>query len=126
MKRLFLILMLVAALFIIPKAAMAGFEITFVWNANVESDLAGYKIYQSEVSNSYPGDAVGTVPVGTETITLSIPADGTYYWILTAYDVSNNESAKELSYGAEVTAILDSIAPGAPTGVSITVIVIID
>ena len=123
MKRLFLTLMLVIALFAMPVTAIAAFNVTFAWDANTtDTDLAGYKVYQSNVSNSYPNAAVGTVPVGTETITLQVE-DGTWYWIFTAFDVSGNENDKTLSYFNEVTTSLDSEAPAPPTGTRIIVII---
>ncbi len=59
------------------------------WDANTEADLAGYNVYYGTVSGSY-----GTpTDVGNQiTHTITGLADGTYYFAVTAYDTSGNES----------------------------------
>jgi len=49
---------------------------------------------------------------------ISVP-DGTWYWIMTAYDTQGNESGKS----NEVSATVDSTPPGAPTILEITAVV---
>ena len=51
-----------------------------------------------------------TILAGIETGQLAGVADGTYFWVLTAYDISGNESGPS----NEVTASLDSTAPEPP------------
>ena len=91
--------------------------ITFAWDANTESDLAGYRIYKSTTSGQYTYGAanaiaaVGRVTTTTATVT---GADGTrFYFVATAYDTSGNESgpSNEVSY-----TLPDSTAPAAPKG----------
>ena len=121
MKKLFLTLMLVAALFIAPVAAIADSSITFIWNPNIEADLLEYRIFDSPTSgdqNLDPNFAVDTIPAGTETSTIQA-SDGSHHWVLVAYDNSGNPSGKT----AEATAVLDSIGPAIPTGFQITVII---
>jgi len=83
-------------LLVLGTAAHAA-TATVTWDANTEPDLAGYKVYYSTTSGSY-----GTpVDVGNTT---SHPISGlsagtTYYFAVTAYDASGNESP----YSAEVT-----------------------
>jgi len=93
--------------------AMAASSVTFEWDANSETDLAGYRLYQSQELGVYTfgdGNQVATIPVGTETVEITDVADGTYFWVLTAYDISGNESLPS----NEVTASLDSTAPESP------------
>lgn len=76
-------------------AVLWAAEITLSWNPNTESDLAGYKIYQSTLSGQY-GAPVATIGTVTQH-TLALPAltvDQTYFFSVTAYDVSGNESGK--------------------------------
>jgi len=79
-------------LFLIPTAVQSATtnSATLQWAANSESDLAGYKIYQGTTSGSYGlSVAVGKVT----TYTASNLQDGlTYYFAITAYDTSGNES----------------------------------
>jgi len=83
-------------LFLIPAAVHSATtnSATLQWAANSESDLAGYKIYQGTTSGSYgPSVAVGKVT----TYTASNLQDGlTYYFAITAYDTSGNESPSSI------------------------------
>lgn len=78
------------------NAALAG-SATLTWNANTEPDLAGYKVYYgtSARTDSCPqGGYQTTLNVGNvTTYTLNNLTDGqTYYFSVTAFDTSNNES----------------------------------
>lgn len=71
-----------------------GGRATIGWNANTEPDLAGYRVYH------------GTSPgVSTEQVTLGLVTSyqwngltggQTHYFTVTAFDTSNNESAKSV------------------------------
>lgn len=75
------------------------------WNANTEPDLAGYKVYYG----TSPGVYTVTIDVGL-TATPSTPSHTiynltkgtTYYFNVTAYDTSNNESG----FGTEVSKLV--------------------
>jgi hypothetical protein len=77
------------------------------WNPNTESDLEGYQVY----SGTAPGTYSHVINVGrTTTIDVSgLEAGPTYYFAVTAYDYSGNESP----YSAEQSV---SIPGGAPDG----------
>ncbi len=67
--------------------ACAG-DITLAWDANSESNIAGYKIYWGTAEGAYPNvEDVGIVL--THTLTLDA---GKYYITITAHDVNGNES----------------------------------
>ncbi len=62
---------------------------TLTWNANSEVDLAGYKVYFGTSSGAY-GPAIN---IGKQTnYTVTNLGIGTYYFAVTAYDTSGNES----------------------------------
>jgi hypothetical protein len=65
--------------------------VTLAWDANTESDLAGYKIYFGTASGSYEW----SIEVGNVTeYTLTGLVEGVaYYMAATAYDTDSNESA---------------------------------
>ncbi len=81
---------------------------TLTWNPNTESDLSGYKVYYGTSSGSYglPID-VGD----TTTHSLSGLGSGTtYYFAVTAYDTSGNESG----FSSEVNKSFPSTDTTAP------------
>ena len=122
MKKLLFALLFVLAFGV--STALADSRVTFEWDANIEADLAGYRIYQANESGGHvfdPNLAVATVSAGTETATIQL-LDGTYYWVLVSYDTSGNESGPT----AEVTETLDSEAPAVPTGWKVTIIIRIE
>jgi len=80
----------------ITTVLMAG-TITLAWDANIEPDLAGYKIHYGLSSGDY------TTIIDVKNVT-EVKLDGfangkTYYFAATAYDEDNNESA----YSEELT-----------------------
>lgn len=82
-------------IFVAALVVMAGFAygatVRVNWNANSESDLGGYKVYYGTRSGTY----ANVLDVGNTTgADISSLANGyTYYFAVTAYDVSGNESA---------------------------------
>ncbi len=106
------ILMFTAMFLIIPVMAWAASNVTFQWDANNESDLAGYRIYQTNLDGNYTygsGNEVVDIPAGTETSIITVQ-DGTWFWVVTAYDNSGNESGPS----NQVTASLDTESPQPP------------
>lgn len=94
-------------------------DVLLSWNPNSESDLAGYKLYRSTVSGQY-GAPVATLGKVTST-TLTLPqleTDATYYFALTAYDLTGNESDKS----AEVRKLVAGVSsiPVTPPSVTLT------
>ena len=92
----FLIGVLACLCFLSATHALAA-TVSMSWNANTDNDLAGYRVYYGTASGSYSysldaGNAT-TVEIG------DLIADTTYYFIVTAYDISGNESdpAEEVS-----------------------------
>jgi hypothetical protein len=88
-------------------------QATFTWNANSESDLSGYKLYQSDVSGKYiKGNYLTTIYAPSTTCTINVPELSLHkmiYWVLTAFDVAGNES----SFSSEVNRVIPT-DPGEP------------
>lgn len=124
MKKLILLTILACASF----AHAATVELNFAWDRNVETDLAGYRLYYSATAGQY---VKGT---GSANLLKVIPAlnpvsgsnhpntvlqsmtgtDGQrVYFVLTAYDATGNESgySNEVSY-----TFPDTTAPQPPSG----------
>lgn len=74
------------------------------------TDLAGYKVYYGTVSRSY----TNSVDVGSvQSHTLNLVA-GTYYFAVTAYDTSGNESVYSNEQSGFIPIPPDTTAPDAP------------
>jgi len=121
MKKLMLTIILTIGLTIgLAIPCFAGVSVTFLWDANSETDLLGYRLYQSNVSNQYiygESNAVTVIPVGTETVTLLDVVDGEYWWVLTAYNTKEESGPSN-----EVTLLVDTSIPiplKDPTGLSV-------
>jgi hypothetical protein len=92
-------------------------QVTLAWDANTESDLAGYKVHYGTASGSYTTsvDVHKVIP----SIVTGLTAGQTYYFAVTAYNAANNQSgySNQVSYsipapnGAPLT-------PAAPSGAS--------
>ena len=74
-------------------------NVTFEWDANPETNLVEYRLYNSIQSNQYDYTAgpVDTIPAGTETTLIEYSFEGpalpiTYYWVLTAVNEDGLES----------------------------------
>ena len=107
MKKLFTILAILA----IAGIAQAA-TINVSWNPNTEEDLAGYRLYVGEASGQY-GEPVGVGNVTGHVMEITPQHGATYYFALTAYDTSGNESG----YSAEATCFIpDGVKPEKPTG----------
>jgi len=81
-----------------PQQVLATLAVTartsgkaiLTWDPNTESDLTGYKVYVGTTSRSY-GPPVDVGKVTTFEI-INLQAGKTYYFAVTAYDNSGNES----------------------------------
>lgn len=107
------LLLLTGALVLMLGSAAWAATLTIMWDANAESDLAGYRLYQSDTTGQYTygaDHAIATITARTEAVTVTDIADGTWYWVLTAFDTSENESGPS----NEVTKTIDSQAPNPP------------
>lgn len=115
---------LIYALTVVMAAtsAMAA-NVTLTWTPNTEPDLAGYRIYQSDVAGQYDKAAnrvadISSGPNEQKTADVVIPIeDGrTVYFVATAYDNAGNESgySNEVSYK-----VPDHTAPVPPTMLSV-------
>ncbi|NIS62587.1 MAG: hypothetical protein GTO13_18345, partial [Proteobacteria bacterium] len=76
--------------------------LTLAWDPNTESDLAGYRVYYGIQSSDY--DFVVDTGDVTQYKLRGLKPDTQYYFALTAYDTSGNES----DFSAEVGAITDN------------------
>jgi hypothetical protein len=100
-------------LFVQKTQAFAS-NVTLAWDPVSASTLAGYKMFVGTTSRTYGTPTnVGNVL----TYTVSGLSAGTYYFAVTAYDTSGNESG----YSNEATAVISAPGP-VISNVSVTVI----
>ena len=83
-RGLFLLLVLLCS-----YSALYGANVVLVWDANTESDLAGYKVYYGTSSGTY-GSAIDVGKVTTYTVANLGP--GTYFFAVTAHNTAGLES----------------------------------
>jgi hypothetical protein len=96
------------ALVIIPTAAHAG-DVKLAWDANTDSDLAGYKVYYGTASGTYQSN----IDVGNVTsYTVTGLGDGLlYFFAVTAYGTSSGESGYSNEVSTTVIGVPDTTAP---------------
>ncbi len=85
--------------------------LTATWDPNSESDLAGYKVYYGTESGSY--STIEDVGNTTSYVARDLVAGQEYFFVVTAYDESGNESEPSVEVSAmaqqnttEITATL--------------------
>jgi hypothetical protein len=117
-RRLLVHLLTLPFLFSMGAPAQAATTtVTLQWDANVEPDLAGYKLYEGAVSGG-PYTLKQTLGLVTTTVLVGVP-DGKTCWVMTATDSSTNESG----YSNEVCIFRDSTPPSVPRNLTATSLV---
>lgn len=97
--------------------AVAGNQVVNLsWNVNEESDLAGYRLRRSTTSGG-PYEVVADVATASAT-DATVTNGVTYFYVVTAVDTSNNESALSAEVAAIPTAPADTTPPAPPTGLN--------
>jgi hypothetical protein len=96
----------------------SGNTVTLAWDANSESDLAGYKVYWGRSSGHYDNTPVPTVaPSANPSFTTPSLPNGTWYFAVTAY----NSAGMESGYSNEVSKTI-ATAPAPPKGLRIWIV----
>jgi hypothetical protein len=110
-SRLFL---LVCSIFACNLPVLAG-DVSLAWDAVSASNLAGYKVYYGAASGTYQTPlSAGTQTSYTVTSSHLQPGQ-TYYFAVTAYDSSGNES----SYSNEVSKTIPTCDINSDTSVNV-------
>jgi len=112
--RLFLTTMSTLVFFLITHTACFATSVTLQWDANTDSNLAGYRVYYQADSSSQPfegtGATEGSAPVdvgNTTSATISgLDSSHAYYFAVTAYNSSGEESAY-----SDVVSVSELVSP---------------
>lgn len=128
MKKLFIIFILLTIAFNGLSFA-ADQSLTFTWEQVIPSDMGGWTIYYGLQSGNFTNQInipYDTCDMATDPPSCQSPAaikmitggeEATYYFVMSAYDTSNNESG----YSNEVSKELDFLSPDVPVRVTVTV-----
>jgi hypothetical protein len=86
-----------------PPPTPSDGTVTLAWDANSESDMAGYRVYYGTSSGTYQQARGGGINAGlaTEFSITGLQPGTTYYMTVTSYDRSGNES----NYSAQVSGV---------------------
>ncbi|HZR46896.1 MAG TPA: fibronectin type III domain-containing protein [Candidatus Manganitrophaceae bacterium] len=108
------------SLFLFSRISLGfAFDAVLSWSPNADLNLAGYKLYYGQAARTY-----GTpVDVGNRSAyTLTGLGPGTYYFALTAYDLSGAESdfSNEVSKTFAASPAADAAPPAASSADSTT------
>ncbi|MEO1049351.1 MAG: T9SS type A sorting domain-containing protein [Bacteroidota bacterium] len=99
-------------------SALSSSEIALDWDDSAAPDFASYSVYRSD-SSIFAPNASYLIASGLTNSAYSDPgltASTTYYYTVTASDLSGNESSLSTEVSAQTDA--DTIPPAAPQGVS--------
>lgn len=101
-----------ATTLLLTASQSLGGSITLEWDPNTESDLAGYRVYYGETSGQYSS----SVDVGLNTLyeVAGLEEGKTYFFAVTAYDRSGNESGYSNEVSATVETTKDPEEPEVP------------
>ncbi|HKQ36115.1 MAG TPA: fibronectin type III domain-containing protein, partial [Nitrospiraceae bacterium] len=72
--------------------APATSSASLTWNANTESDLAGYKVYRKIGTGAYGAPIFTVIGNTTNYVATGLQIGTTYSFVVTAYDNAGNES----------------------------------
>lgn len=85
--------------------------VRLAWDANTESNLAGYQVYRSEESGIYGSPIAQTAQILFTDST--VQRGKTYFYTVTALDTDGNESLKSSEVTATVP-VIDALPPSLP------------
>jgi hypothetical protein len=90
-----------------------GVDVTLSWGANSEEDLAGYRVFDRLQGEPYNYNDPAWEGTDTTCTIYNLDDHSTYYFVVRAFDTSENESAdsNEVSYqGVSPEAVLESLS----------------
>ena len=81
---------------IFPGSAFSSVDVQLEWNANGESDLAGYRIFVREAGESYNYGQPDWEGTATSCWIYGLADDTDYFFVARAFDLAGNESGNSI------------------------------
>ena len=108
-------LLILSIMLLVFPAFCFGADVTLTWDANTEPDLAGYYVYQADRIGDKTTEWVKITPdlVTLSTFTVTGLDGDNYAWLVTAVDLSGNES-----FVSNMVERFDRTPPIAPANLS--------
>jgi hypothetical protein len=96
----FLLLFVMFTMSLSPANIAHCLELSFAWDANTESDLAGYRVFYRQEGQNYDYNNPVWETIETTCTIYNLDGNTTYYFVSRAYDIYDNESLNsvELRY----------------------------
>lgn len=118
-----LLMFIVGMSWFLYAANVGATDVTLIWDANTETDLAGYRVFVRKIPAPY--DFTAPTWQGTETTCAVLNLDDTadYFFVVRAYDIWENESDNSNEVRLYRGHVPDTVPPGAPSLTTITIIV---
>ena len=91
MSSVFLIVIILFTLLVSANSAHS-FEVSFIWDANTEPDLVGYKVFAREEGQNYDYNFPDWEGTETTCTIYGLTNGITYYFVSRAYDIYDNDS----------------------------------
>jgi len=112
MKKLFL----TGLIFFLGVAVALAGDVSFMWDANTEPDIAGYRLFMHTEGVDY--DYVNPVVEcpGTGATVTNLTPGQTYYFVLRAFDTEDFESGNSKEVTHNEPNIWEGRPPANPTG----------
>lgn len=77
---------------LIAVSYVSADEVTLAWDANIEENLAGYRVYRAEVQGTTSTAWMFVADTTETTYTDNVEATKSYIWYVTAYNTEGEES----------------------------------
>jgi chitodextrinase len=108
-----LLILVYSGMFVSPAFSNSSIQLT--WEASLEPDLMGYKVYMGTSPGSHP--TINDTGLTSSHLFQNLPDGKTYYFIVTAYDQGGNVSGPSDEVNVEIS---DTTPPTIPGTVSLT------
>ena len=125
MKRLLraLLVFVVGISWFLYASNVMAMDVSFQWDANTETDLAGYRVFMRQIPANYDFTAPNWEGVETTTSLTGLSDTEDYFFVVRAYDIWGNESGNSNEVRLYRGQVPDTVPPSGPVGITITIVI---